>query len=166
MATKTDFSAEEWNTALGSVMMVGMAVTLADPSGLIGMTKEGLASGSALLAAKTDPDANELIKSVVADFETSEGRSAAREFIKKTVAGKQPAEMKTALLKALGHAGDIIESKAPADAPGFKAWLAQISQRVAELASEGGFLGFGGVRVSDAERATLDEISKTLRLSA
>ena len=55
MATKTDFTTEEWSHVLGSVMMAGMAVTLADRSGLIGMTKEGLASGSALVAAKTDP---------------------------------------------------------------------------------------------------------------
>ena len=58
MATKTDFTAEEWSEVLGSVMMAGMAVTLADPSGLIGMTQEGLASGSALVAAKTDPNSN------------------------------------------------------------------------------------------------------------
>src|SRR5262245_58034446 len=70
MATKADFTPEEWSQVLGSVMMAGMAVTLADPSGLIGMTKEGLASGSALVAAKSDPNANALMKSVVADFET------------------------------------------------------------------------------------------------
>ena len=55
MATKADFTAEKWNQLLGSVMMAGMAVTLADPSGLIGMTKEGLASGSAFVTAKTNP---------------------------------------------------------------------------------------------------------------
>jgi hypothetical protein len=33
---------------------------------------------------------------------------------------------------------------------------------VAEAASEGGFLGFGGVKVSDTEKATLAEISKAL----
>ena len=94
MATKTDFTAEEWNQVLGSVMMAGMAVTLADPSGLIGMTKEGLASGSALVAAKTDPKANALVKSVVSDFETSEGRKAARAAIQSKLAGKQASEMK------------------------------------------------------------------------
>jgi hypothetical protein len=30
-------------------------------------------------------------------------------------------------------------------------WLRQISQHVAEASTEGGFLGIGGVRVSDAE---------------
>jgi len=35
---------------------------------------------------------------------------------------------------------------------------------VAEASTEGGFLGFGGVRVSDAEKATLTEISSALGL--
>jgi hypothetical protein len=165
MTAKADFRPEEWRQLLGSVMMAGMAVTLADPSGLIGMTKEGIASGSALVAAKTDPNSNALIKAVVADFETSEGRSAARDFIKSTVSGKPAADMKAAVLAALGRAGSILDTKASAEAPAFKAWLAQISQRVAEAAGEGGFLGFGGVRVSDAEKATLEEISKVLGLA-
>jgi hypothetical protein len=37
---------------------------------------------------------------------------------------------------------------------------------VAEAAVEGGFLGFGGVRVSNAEAATLDDISRILGLTA
>ena len=165
MTAKTDFTPEEWKQVLGSVMIAGMAVTLADPSGLIGLTKEGLASGSALVSAKSDPNFNSLVKAVVADFETSGGRAAARDFIKTTVAGKQAAEMKAALLAALGGAGSILDTKASAEAPAFKAWLSQIAQRVAEAAGEGGFLGFGGVRVSDAEKATLDEISKALQVS-
>jgi hypothetical protein len=36
---------------------------------------------------------------------------------------------------------------------------------VAEAAVEGGFLGFGGVRVSKAEAATLDDISRILGLT-
>jgi hypothetical protein len=40
-----------------------------------------------------------------------------------------------------------------------------IAEHVAEAASEGGLLGFGGVKVSDAEKATLAEISSALKLS-
>jgi hypothetical protein len=166
MASKTDFTTEEWSEVLGSVMMAGMAVTLADPSGLIGMTQEGLASGSALVGAKTDPNSNALIKSVVSDFETSEGRTAARGLIKSKLAGKQAAEMKGAILETLSQAVALVGVKAPDDAAGFKAWLYSISERVANAASEGGFMGFGGVRVSDAEKATLGEISKALELTA
>ena len=39
-------------------------------------------------------------------------------------------------------------------------------QHVAEASKEGGFLGIGGVAVSEAEKATLTEIASALRLAA
>jgi len=166
MAIKADFTPEEWSDLLGSVMFAGMAVTLADPSGLIGLTKEGFASSSALLEAKTDPNASELIKAVVSDFGTSEGRTAARGVIKSKLGGKPAAEMKAIILDTLRQTSAVLDAKSPDDAASFKAWLHRISERVANAAREGGFLGFGGVRVSDAEKATLDEVSRALKLTA
>jgi len=103
--------------------------------------------------------ANSLIKAVVADFETAGGRGAA-------LAGSKPAEIKAKCIEALGAAGAVVDAKAPGDAVAFKGWLRQISQHVAEAATEGGFLGLGGVPVSDKERATLTEISSVLKLAA
>ena len=48
MATKTSFTREEWNRILESVMLSGMAVTAADPSGLFGVLKESMATGRTL----------------------------------------------------------------------------------------------------------------------
>jgi hypothetical protein len=45
-----------------------------------------------------------------------------------------------------------------------KTWLMGISQSAAEASKEGGFLGFGGVQVSDAEKATLTDIKSALRI--
>ncbi len=59
---------------------------------------------------------------------------------------------------------NILSAKAPGDSAAFKNWLRQISQNVAEASSEGGFLGFGGVVVSDSEKATVSEISRVLKL--
>ena len=56
-------------------MVVGVAILAADPSGIFGMLKESMASARALVAAKTDPNAEALVKAVAADFETSEGRT-------------------------------------------------------------------------------------------
>jgi hypothetical protein len=56
----------------------------------------------------------------------------------------------------------LVNQKAPGEAKAFNGWLAQIAQTVAEAGTEGGFLGFGGVKVSDAEKATLSEISQIL----
>ena len=65
-------------------------------------------------------------------------------------------------LAELKQTAAILDAKAPADAVAFKAWLGHIAQVVAEAGSEGGFLGFGGVKVSDKEKATLAEINTTL----
>lgn len=166
MATKADFTPEEWQQMLEAVMMSGMAVSMADPSGLWGMLKEGFSSAGALAKAKLDDNANPLIKAVVADFETSEGRTIAREGLQEKFSGRKPAEIKAGCIETLRQVSALLDQKAPDDASAVKAWLQQISQGVAEASSEGGFLGFGGVQVSDAEKATLGEISGALGLPA
>src|SRR5688572_23773199 len=114
VATKADFTADEWAKVLSSPMMAGMAVSLADPSGLWGMLQEGLASGRALVEAKSDPASNDLVKATVADLETSEGRSAAREGIRAQLAGKSAVEMKSLVLAELREVGALLDAKAPA----------------------------------------------------
>lgn len=162
MADKTSFTKEEWTLLLKSPMIAGMAVTAADPSGLWGLLKESFAGGAALTQAATDPSANALVKAVVADFSTSEGRSAARDGLKAEFAGCKPADIKTKSVDSLRQVSGLLTAKAPGDAVAFKDWLRQISQRTAEAATEGGSLFGGGVQVSDAEKATLGEISSAL----
>ena len=124
--------------------------------------KEGMASGRALLEAKSDPSASELTKAVVADIETSAGRSAARDEIKSEFAGRTPAQIKQQIVGTLSQVKQIVDTKAPGDAASFKAWLKHISEKVAEAASEGGFLGIGGHAVTDAEKASIAEVARTL----
>ena len=166
MANKQDFSAEEWAKIRESVMLVSLAVTAADPSGLIGAIKEAFAGGVALASAKTDAGASELIKAVVADFETSEVRTALRDGLKDRFRGANPAEITRRSVEALAEVGSLLDGKAPGEAAAFKAWLYGISKKVAEAAKEGGFLGFGGVQVSDAEKATIDEVGRALKITA
>jgi hypothetical protein len=66
-----------------------------------------------------------------------------------------PTECVQRSLASLREVSAIVDAKAPDEAAAFKTWLREISQKVAEAAVEGSFLGFGGVRVSDAETATL-----------
>ncbi|HEY7549054.1 MAG TPA: hypothetical protein VH913_05995, partial [Hyphomicrobiaceae bacterium] len=94
MANKTTFTTEEWKQVLESVMLSGMAVTAADPSGLIGVLKESMATGRNLLAARSDQESNELVRAVAAEYETSEGRQAAREQLKATLQGSKAAEVR------------------------------------------------------------------------
>jgi hypothetical protein len=162
MADKSSFTPEEWTELLESPMMAGMAVSAAEPSGLLGMLKESFATGKLLDQATSNMGANALVKAVAADYETSEGRKAASEGLKAKLGGGQPGDIKAKSLDSLRQVAALLEAKAPGDAAAYKAWLTQISQSVAEAAKEGGFLGFGGVQVSDAEKATLAEISAAL----
>jgi hypothetical protein len=165
VADKATFSQDEWNKLLESVMMAGISVTAADPSGLWGLMKEGMTTGWALLEAK-NTGTNELIKAVADGFGEAEGRSAARDEVRAKFSGAKFPEVKEKAIATLREAAAIVDAKAPSDAPAFKSWLQQIAQKTAEASTEGGFLGFGGIPVSDAEKATLAEVSAALAVKA
>jgi hypothetical protein len=166
MANKQNFTPEEWTKVLQSTMLVGIAVSAADPSGLWGALKEAARGSSALIAAKSNAASNELIKAVASDFETPQARSDVQKALKDCFADAQPADCVQRSLANLRDVSKILDAKAPADAAAFKTWLRSIGQNVAEAASEGSFLGFGGVRVSEAEKATLDDIAEALGATA
>jgi hypothetical protein len=90
MADKTSFTKDEWTLLLESPMMAGMAITAAEPSGLWGLLKESFAGGTALTRAVTGSDTNALVMSVVTDFSSGEGRSAARYGLKTKFANSKP----------------------------------------------------------------------------
>ncbi len=109
MAGKTDFTPDEWKTLLESVMMAGIAVTAADPSGLWGTLKESMASARTVIGAKHDANATELVKAIAGEFETSEGRATARDGLRTQLSGKTPAEIVAKSLEVLKQAAAIVE---------------------------------------------------------
>jgi hypothetical protein len=103
-----------------------------------------------------------VVKSVATDFSTSGGRTAARDGPKAKFAGSQPADVEARSIDSLRQVSALLATRAPG---AFKAWLRQISQSTAESATEeGGLLGLGGGQMSDAEKATLAEISSALEI--
>ena len=165
MASKNDFTPEEWKTLLESPMMAGIAVTAADPSGLWGSLKESMASARTIMGAAHDSAAAELVRAIASDYETADGRSVAREGLRAELSGKRPADIVTKALSAIKKAAELIDAKAPGDAASYKTWLQHIAQAVAEASKEGGFLGFGGTQISEAEKATLAHIKESLGFS-
>jgi len=163
MVTKTDFTTAEWQQVVAGMFLAGVAVSAADPSGLWGMLKESFASGRTLLETKSTAADNALVKAIVADLETSEGRSTAQTFVKQTLQGASANELKQRAVDAVRRAADLVEQKAPLEATAYKGWLVKIASSVAEASKEGGFLGFGGMQVSDAERATLADLTAALQ---
>src|SRR5262245_29911349 len=111
MASKTSFTPQEWQQILESVMLSGMAVMAADPSGLLGVLKESMATGRSLMAARSDPQSNDLVRAVAAEYETSEGRQAARDRLKATLRGAKAADVKAKSIAALHDVATLVDAK-------------------------------------------------------
>lgn len=163
MALKDAFSESDWNELARAPMITSFAVTAADPSGLLGIIKESTASAKALAEAKNETGT--LASEVVATYETAEGRESARECIVGMTRNRKPVEATAIAVDRLQEIGRIADANAPEHAAAFKEWLMKIAHSVAEAANEGGFLGFGGEKVSDAETRTIEEIERALHAS-
>ena len=148
---------------LSSPMVGAIAITAADPSGVWGLLKESMAGGWAVLEARQNAHANPLVRAVAEDFATAEGRTTARAALQSRFTGAKLEKLKDMALAELRAVSDILDAKASEDAAGFKAWLQEVAQKAAEAGTEGGFLGFGGIAVSESEKATLAEISVALK---
>ena len=159
MSTKADYTKEEWELLLKAPLMAAMAVVAASPSGPIGVVQEMFAVGKGLLAG-AEGTTNPLIAAVVADVKAG---------TRPSMPAERPHDLAQAKAQALGACREVaalLARKAPAEAEGVTRWLLGTAQRAAEAAKEGGFLGIGGVRVSDAEKAALAEVAGALGVKA
>jgi hypothetical protein len=161
MTMKDRFTESEWQGVLQAPMLAGMAITAADPGGLWGAIKEGSAMAGALVQARSGA-ASSIMAEVAAAFETSEGRSIARDGVKSMLSGRKPADAADACLARLAEISASVAAKAPDQSAAFNGWIKEIAGKVAEAGTEGGFLGFGGVKVSEAEKRTLAELDRAL----
>ena len=164
MANKTSFTTEEWGRLLSSPMVASMAITAADPSGVWGLLKEGMAGGWALVQVRQSAQANPLVKAIAEDFFTADGRSAARAGLQARFKGGKLERVKEAALAELRTISALSTPRLRTTLSRSRIGLDR-AQKAAEACTEGGFLGFEGVAVSDAEKATLAEISAALSQS-
>jgi hypothetical protein len=161
MVSKSDFAPVEWARIVQAPLLAGFAVSCADPSSFIGSIQESFATAK-IVVEGTNNQTNPLIHAVCQELATSNGRADAREGLRTISQAAKIEDMKERSLEALKDVANILAHKAPQDAHAFKDWLKDIATKVAEAGTEGGFLGFGGIKVSDLEKATLDEIATIL----
>ena len=121
-----------------------------------------MAGGWALLDAKRNASANTLAKAVADGFTDPDTRAAVQRHLQAQFQGAKMPDVKSRAIVELQSVSAVLDRKVPQDAQAFKGWLREVAQKAAEAGTEGGFLGFGGVAVSDSEKATLAEISTAL----
>lgn len=150
MARKSEFSLAEWKRMVQSPLVAGFAVSAADPSGFIGLLQEALAAARSLSEARA-PSSDALIRSIAEELLTTTGRAARGSEASRS---RRPERRR--------GAGGRQSRRTYAAVQGMAA--SYNARMVAEAGLEDTFLGFGGVRMSEREKAALHEIAAALAL--
>ena len=161
MASKADFTPEEWKTIVAAAPMVGLAVTCASPNGPWGVMKEMLSMGMAMAEILQKGSSNPLIAELAADLKARQTKPEPPQGLKDSEQCKESA------LSHVRAVNDLLKRKVkPEEADEFNKWLLAIGRRVAEASNEGGIFGFGGERVSEEENNVLRQIAFALEQPA
>jgi hypothetical protein len=160
MATKTDFTPEEWTQLRAAPLNATLYIVTASPSGPVGIVKELFALATSVEDLTKDAGALPLLKDLFAE---GEGEAKAETKIEVGENDKDPAQ-RAALLAGLKETVALLNAKAGGDAATVKQWVYGVAEKVASAAKEGGFLGIGGKAVSAEEQAALDELKAALGL--
>jgi hypothetical protein len=150
VTSKSDFNAEDWSTVVDGPLYAGLRVIAADRGGTL---RESMAMGRVYQEARAKQGTSALLDELIKSPPAIDPERL------KEAGGDLSAVTTDHLRKAIS----ILESKAtPEEADAYKTFVMTVAQAVAGAHKEGGFLGVGGTRISEAENQALDEISQAL----
>jgi len=162
MVTKADFTNEEWLNIVIAPQMASIYISLASPGGLVGSIKEMMVFSKLVAEAEKEGSDNSIINAVVAGIKELIEK---KEKLNMPEMRKNAEDIKTQCIKNLRSLDVLLKEKAPDEADGYKRWVYKTAKNSAEAAKEGGFLGFGGVQVNEAEAEALREIAGALYIA-
>jgi hypothetical protein len=150
VTSKADFNAEDWSTVVDGPLYAGLRVIAADRGGTL---RESMAMGRVYQEARAKQGTSSLLDELIKSPPAIDPERL------KEAGGDLSAVTSEHLRKAMS----ILASTAtPGDADAYKTFVMSVAQAVAGAHKEGGFLGIGGTRISEAEDQALDEISLAL----
>jgi len=160
MAKQDSFTAEEWTQLRLAPSLVSGGVAAADPSGIFASIKEAASSAQAMAEAFKSNSGLELFGALAAD-RSMPGIPDPKSMLGEGTRDQQMQNFKTAVLDRVKSAVELVSRKgSPAEADAYRKMLGDVAERAANASKEGGFLGFGGVRVSDKESAFISEVKR------
>jgi hypothetical protein len=158
MARQDAFTTEEWTQLRLVPSLVASGTAAADPSGLFSLIKEGLGGAKGMAEAFKANSGLELFSALAAD-RSMPAMPAPQTLLGEGSREQQMQDLKAAVLERVRSAAALVAGKASAaEAEAYRTMLVSVAEQAANASKEGGFLGFGGVRVSDKERAFISEV--------
>ncbi|RUM64630.1 MAG: hypothetical protein DSZ05_07225 [Sulfurospirillum sp.] len=173
MSIDNRFTEEEQFLLTNTPYIVGSAMVFSGGSGLATVKEMYSNAKSYLSGTKKFPD-NAIITAILPNMEDwKEIREKTKEFQEKS---KQmfkakgidsPEKMQEWALEEVAKVAKLLDEKAtPQEKKEYYEWLLSIAENVAKAAKEGGFLGFGGERVSGEEKEFYAKIAKQIGMDA
>lgn len=160
MAKKDNFTSDEWALLRLAPSFVAGGTSAADPSGIFASIKEAAAGAGVVADAFKANGGLELFAALGADHSIP-GMPDPKSLLGEGSREQQLQNFKNAVLQRVKSVTDLVARKAsPAEAEAYRKMLADVAEKAAEASKEGGFLGFGGARVSDKEQAFISGVKK------
>lgn len=160
----SQFTNEEWKQLIEIPVKVGRAMIAVAPSGVIGMSNEVMAlrkSFQELIPKSTSP----LIKDMGKHLQEQATMSAIWEDAGHVFSDRwDAANVRKTAIAACQQAVNLLKKVSAQDSQAYKDLVYSVAQKVAEAGKEGGFAGFGGEAVSEAERVLLKDVANALGL--
>lgn len=173
MTIKEKYNQEEWNLIASTPLLVGAGMSAAASSGVMGTVKEAFANTQAMLGGGEEFPDSQLVAAVAqkptsmseAKDRAADQRARLTEQMKERGISK-PEEMRELVIDNCRKVAFLLAEKEDQLEVGpYKQWLVNIADKVAQSATEGGFLGFGGTKFSDEEKVFLDEVRNALGMN-
>jgi len=165
LTKQAGFTAEEWTLLRTAPLLAAVGVSAADPSGIFGSIKEAAAGMMGMIGSLQQGTKNELLGAMPADKSTP-GMPDPKTLLGEGTREQQMANLKSNVLGRIREAAHLVIGKATSEeATAYRQMILSVSEKAANASKEGGFLGFGGVRVSSAEQSFLNEVKAALQLA-
>jgi hypothetical protein len=169
MSLENRFTHEEIFLLSSTPIQIGTVMAFAEGSGL-GTIKEMFASSKAFVNGLKQYPHNEIIKGILPNLtDLKESMGKAKEIREEAIKRlkdkgiKSNEDLREQLLRDSRSVSQILEDKATVEeAREYKEWAMSIAENVAKAAKEGGILGFGGTRISAAEKEAFAQIAEAI----
>jgi hypothetical protein len=167
----TPYSQDELMLLSVTPHLIGSAMASAASSGLFGTGKELFATATSVVTGSKLYPNNPLIKELVLDPQTNmqgamEQAKKAQGWAKARLKEKgvnSSEKLRATVIEDCRTVASLLASKSsPSEAAEYKQWAMSVAEKVAEAASEGGIMGFGGERISPPEKQLLGEVRGAL----
>ena len=168
MSFESRFSEDEKFLLGNTPFAIGSTMAFSEGSGF-GTIKELYSSTKTFIdGIKAYPE-NVIIEAIVPNMQSDEGKAKAKElqnsykeWVKSQGVDSFDAMKKIVIRDAETVAKLLTDKARENESKEYKEWAMSIARNVANAAKEGGFLGFGGERISEKEREFYNQIATAL----